>query len=110
RAAVAAGFTIGASTDGSLDRKLLQLVIPGLAWRTASSFWPPRIVAVRVFSLTVTSYPTPGPVDGLGLGAEAPMPAAPQAQRQRPKTITANTTLISRRNVAGPIRVTHLWR
>lgn len=31
RAADAAGLTIGASTDSSLDRTVLQLAIPGLA-------------------------------------------------------------------------------
>jgi hypothetical protein len=55
RTAVAAGFTVGARIDSSLERGCVQLFIPLPAWSTTSSLWPTRIEAACVVSVAVTS-------------------------------------------------------
>ncbi len=77
RTAVAAGLTIGARIDSSLDLGCVQLDIPLAALSTTSSFWPTRIDAALVVSVTVTSKFRLEPVLWEGLGP-APVLTLPQ--------------------------------
>jgi hypothetical protein len=82
--------------DSSLDFGCAQLVIPVLAWRTTSSFWPTRIVAVLSFSLTATSKFRLGLVLGVGLGLGLePVATLPHPEMTIAAPIATSRILIS---------------
>src|ERR1700730_1044266 len=105
--AAAAGFTIGVSTEVSLDLTLLQLLIPDLARSTTSSFWPMWIVIALSLSVTRASNPRPGALEGLGDGlvtGRPPAPALPHATRTRAARAPVNAvfTMNTQRTVRRP--------
>ena len=61
----------GLSKEVSLERGLLQLVIPAFACNSSSSFWPVVTVTAWSCSVTLAMYSTRGVPVGLVPGASA---------------------------------------
>jgi len=81
--------------DSSLERGCVQVFIPVAAWSTTSSFWPTRMEAAFVVSVTVTSkFGPPALGEGLDAGFE-PVPALPQPEMSTAEAITSSRILIS---------------